>query len=243
MSKMVMGVIVMVVALVSSATLYSQDVLSYAINRPGENQKKSCTDAGGTPKYVSGDGYYCIGSILSARELDDGASCNSGTLVNLGGGQYGCDIGWSGNPPPAYHPDSTDTPSGGTNTGGGTTTGGGTSSGDDVERADLQEMQDPNAGCDGVKTNFFGECVSTEDGDGIYQILAVILNVLTFGIGIAATIGMVLAGLQYLTARDNAVQVEKAKMRILQIVIGLVMYAMIWALLQWLIPGGAFNFN
>ena len=104
-------------------------------------------------------------------------------------------------------------------------------------------MQDPNAGCDGVKTNFFGECVSTEDGDGIYQILAVILNVLTFGIGIAATIGMVLAGLQYLTARDNAVQVEKAKMRILQIVIGLVMYAMIWALLQWLIPGGAFNFN
>ena len=75
-------------------------------------------------------------------------------------------------------------------------------------------------------------------GDGILHILAIVLNILTFGVGILATFGIAISGLQYLTARDNDSQVAKAKMRIFEIVIGLIVYAILWTLLQFVIPGG-----
>ena len=76
--------------------------------------------------------------------------------------------------------------------------------------------------------------------DGIFCILNTVLTVLTWGVGIAATVGLVLSGIQYASARDNAEQTAKAMKRIVGIVIGLLVYAMMWGLLNWLIPGGLF---
>ena len=80
-----------------------------------------------------------------------------------------------------------------------------------------------------------GEC-----GEGIFNILNIVLNIMTAGVGILATIGFVVAGIQYLTARDNDGQIAKAKMRMLQIVIGLFVFATMWAILNWILPGGVF---
>ena len=98
---------------------------------------------------------------------------------------------------------------------------------------------------DGSITSFTNEqgesirCAEVGDaGNGILHILAIVLNVLTFGIGILATLGIAISGLQYLTARDNDGQMAKAKMRIFEIVIGLIVYALLWTLLQFFIPGG-----
>ena len=86
----------------------------------------------------------------------------------------------------------------------------------------------------------FGDgCISGEDG--IFMVLNVILQVLTWGVGIAGTLGIVITGIQYMTAKDNAAQMEKAKHRLIQIVIGLAVYAVMWAFLQWLLPGGVFG--
>ena len=85
-----------------------------------------------------------------------------------------------------------------------------------------------------------GTCDDGEGG-GIFEVLNIVLTVLTYGVGIAATVGFVIAGFQYLTARDNEGQVAKAKQRMLQIVIGLFLYAMLWALLNFLLPGGLFS--
>ena len=60
---------------------------------------------------------------------------------------------------------------------------------------------------------------------------------MTAGIGILATIGIVISGVQYLTAGDNEDQVKKSKRRIFEIIIGLAAYALIAALLTWLLPG------
>ncbi|MBQ9029712.1 hypothetical protein IJ114_03025 [Candidatus Saccharibacteria bacterium] len=87
-----------------------------------------------------------------------------------------------------------------------------------------------------VDTNLFG-CVSGENGDGIYLVLNVILTVMTFGVGILGTIGIVIAGIQYATAKDNEQQMAKAKMRIFQIVIGMVIWAVLYFALRWLLPG------
>lgn len=92
--------------------------------------------------------------------------------------------------------------------------------------------------CGGVPTSVI-RCDDTgENGGGIFAILLIILNVLTFGIGIAGTLGIIIAGIMYLTARDDQGQLVKAKNMLINIVIGLAAYAVMWAFLQWLLPGG-----
>ncbi|MBP5512420.1 hypothetical protein J6X90_03470 [Candidatus Saccharibacteria bacterium] len=95
---------------------------------------------------------------------------------------------------------------------------------------------------------FAAECPPTailtvtncDKGEAIYELLGIGLNVVTYGVGAAAVIGVLIAGYQYMTARDNPAQVAKAKNRILQIVIGLAIWVLIWGILQFLLPGGLF---
>ena len=75
----------------------------------------------------------------------------------------------------------------------------------------------------------------------IFGLLILVLNILTGGIGIVAVGGLVYASILYASARDNAGQVSKAKELILNIVIGLVAYALMFSFLQFIIPGGVFN--
>lgn len=77
-------------------------------------------------------------------------------------------------------------------------------------------------------------------GDGVYAILYIVLNVLTIGVGVLGTLGIVVSGIQYLTAADNEQQLATAKKRIVEVVIGLAIYAIMYVALQWLIPGGLF---
>lgn len=73
---------------------------------------------------------------------------------------------------------------------------------------------------------------------GIDDILKLILNIVVYGLGAAAVLGVVIAGILYMTARDNETQVATAKRRLYEIVIGLVAWAIMYAVLQWLLPGG-----
>lgn len=91
-------------------------------------------------------------------------------------------------------------------------------------------------GSDEVETNLFG-CVPVNDrGSGIKRLLSLVVTVLLYGIGAAAVVGVVWAGILYLTARDNEAQVAKAKTRLVEVAIGLIAWAMLFTLLQWLIP-------
>lgn len=98
-------------------------------------------------------------------------------------------------------------------------------------------------GCDGVRTSIIGDggCVTDSNGSAIFDVLNIALQILTYGVGIVGTIGIVIAGIQYMTAKDNASQMANAKTRLIAIAIGLAAYAMIWAFLQWLLPGGIFG--
>lgn len=88
-----------------------------------------------------------------------------------------------------------------------------------------------------VDTNLFGPVNTDDQGSGIKQLLKLVVKVLLYGIGAAAVIGVVVAGILYLTARDNEAQMAKAKTRLIEVAIGLVAWAMLFTLLQWLIPG------
>ena len=90
------------------------------------------------------------------------------------------------------------------------------------------------ASCGGVNTTV----IKCDDGDGINGILHLVINILSGVIGILAVAGVVFAGFQYQTSAGDAAKMAKAKNRIVQIVIGLLIYAVMWAVLDLLIPGG-----
>lgn len=73
---------------------------------------------------------------------------------------------------------------------------------------------------------------------GVMKLLEIVLSILVYGLGVAAVLGVVIAGILYMTARDNEQQVATAKRRLYEIVIGLIAWALMFTLLNWLIPGG-----
>ena len=96
------------------------------------------------------------------------------------------------------------------------------------------------ATCGGVETALIS-CGDNENG--IYGVLAIVVNVLTAAVGVAAVIGIVIAGVQYMTSSGDPATMTKAKNRIVQVVIGLVAWGLMWAFLEWLLPGGVLNGN
>ena len=95
---------------------------------------------------------------------------------------------------------------------------------------------DPNPNC--VKTSIIGggEVCDSGDGDSVIQILNLIVDIMTVGIGILGVIGITIVGIQYLTAGGSEEKTRKAKRRMFEIVIGLVAYVLIYAALKWLLP-------
>ena len=87
------------------------------------------------------------------------------------------------------------------------------------------------------ETNIIFKGDDAKKKDGINNLLKLVVNILLYGLGAAATLGVVIAGSLYLTARDNPQQVARAKMRLIEISIGLAAWAMLFGLLQFLLPG------
>ena len=61
-----------------------------------------------------------------------------------------------------------------------------------------------------------------------------------WGVGIVAVGGIVYGAILYASAADNQAQVTKALEVIRNVVIGLVAYALMYVLIEFLIPGGLF---
>ena len=76
---------------------------------------------------------------------------------------------------------------------------------------------------------------------GIWGMLRVIINIMTAGIGITAVGGLLYGGILYASSGGSPDNVKKAKTIITDIVIGLVAYALMFAFLNFIIPGGLFS--
>lgn len=68
--------------------------------------------------------------------------------------------------------------------------------------------------------------------------LSSIIKFLTVGIGIAATGGVVYGGFLYLTAQGNAGKTQKGVATIINALIGVALYALAFAIINFLVPGG-----
>ena len=73
-------------------------------------------------------------------------------------------------------------------------------------------------------------------GEGVIGILNIVIDFMTVGVGILGVLGITWAGLTYLTAGGSEEKVRTAKRRMFEIVIGLAVYVLIYAILKWLLP-------
>ncbi len=76
---------------------------------------------------------------------------------------------------------------------------------------------------------------------GVWGILLLALNILSAGVGVAALGGVVFGAVLYISAAGSSDQVKKAIGIFTNVAIGVVAYAGMYALLNFLIPGGLFN--
>jgi len=78
------------------------------------------------------------------------------------------------------------------------------------------------------------------ENTGLWAVLMLAIQVLTAGVGVVALAGIVYGSVLYTSAGGNQEQVKKAMGIFTNVVIGVIAYAGMWALLNFLIPGGVF---
>lgn len=179
-------------------------------------------DAYAKLQYIDGNGNAVDAPKSSNKKKKDNKKNNSGSNSAPA-------------PAPAPAPANSGSTSGSSSS---SNSGSSSSSSSDGDAGENKENEDEKEPIDNtpeeVKTAILPESWKIED------ILNMILLVVTTGVGIAAVGAIVCAGVLYITARDNAGQVSKAKTMIMNTVVGVVAYLLMWAFLQWIIPGGVF---
>lgn len=60
-------------------------------------------------------------------------------------------------------------------------------------------------------------------------------------VGIVVTISIVIGGIEYASSGDDPQKVSKARNRIMNAIIALVAFLFLYAMFEWLIPGGFLN--
>jgi hypothetical protein len=75
----------------------------------------------------------------------------------------------------------------------------------------------------------------------VFQLLIIVIKILTGGIGVLAIAGIVYGSIMYTTAAGSPEQVKKAIEIFRNVVIGIVAYALMFGFLNFIIPGGVFQ--
>jgi len=98
-----------------------------------------------------------------------------------------------------------------------------------------------SADCAGVSTAVI-DCDSqgNDKGQAIFEIIALVIKIMTAGVGIVAVGATIFGAIVYATSADNPEKIKKAKEIWINTVIGLALFAFLVAITNFLIPGGVF---
>jgi len=101
------------------------------------------------------------------------------------------------------------------------------------------------ADCGGAKTSIIScnasDKSSSARDSAIWQVLLLVLNILTAGVGILAVGGIAYGSILYASAGDKPDNAKKGIEIIRNVVIGIVAYGVMYMVLNYLVPGGIFT--
>lgn len=92
--------------------------------------------------------------------------------------------------------------------------------------------------CNGVAVSFDVGCVPNENP--IVGYLLGVINFIGVAFGASVLAVVIYAGIEFITARGMPEKIQQAKKRITNAIIALLGFIFMYAILQWLIPGGLF---
>ena len=95
--------------------------------------------------------------------------------------------------------------------------------------------------CGTAHTFFDWGCNGADDKDSILTVLVTISNWLAAGVVIAVIGGIIYGAIMYATSAGDAAKAKSATEIIRNAFIALVLYFLMWAFLQYIVPGGLFN--
>ena len=104
-----------------------------------------------------------------------------------------------------------------------------------------ESSSDSGSKCGDTATFFDWGCSDSGDDNQILNVLGTILNWLAIGVSVVVLIGIVYGAVMYASAGGNEAQTKKAIGIIRNAIIALILYFAMWAILQYLIPGGVFG--
>lgn len=99
-------------------------------------------------------------------------------------------------------------------------------------------VQDPNDPTGKTITHCIAKSSTTIQTNPIVSFLRTVLQFFAGGVGIALVGGLTVGGVTYMTARGSAQQVQKAEEIIRNAIIGIALYVFMFAILNFIIPGG-----
>ena len=77
---------------------------------------------------------------------------------------------------------------------------------------------------------------SAKDGEGISSVVNLVLDIFSGGIIVTGTIGIIISGIMWMSAMDNAAQIAAAKRRIVNITIGIALFVLMDVLMGLILP-------
>lgn len=95
--------------------------------------------------------------------------------------------------------------------------------------------------CGSAHTFFDWGCNGADDKDSILTVLVTISNWLAAGVVIAVIGGIIYGAIMYATSAGDAAKAKSATEIIRNAFIALILYFLMWAFLQYIVPGGLFN--
>lgn len=102
-----------------------------------------------------------------------------------------------------------------------------------------------NNGCETntaiIKCNNVDVDLDGVENTGLWSILVLVINIMTAGVGVLALVGFIYGGILYASSGGNPEQVKKAKTIFTNVVIGVIAFGGMFALLNFIVPGGVFN--
>ncbi len=93
--------------------------------------------------------------------------------------------------------------------------------------------------CDEIETSIV-KC-NTNSGNPVIGIMLEIINFLAVGVGIAVVGGIIWGGMIYASSNGEPNKVQQAKLIIVNAVLGLVLFIFMYAIINFLVPGGLFT--